>query len=178
MNARTESFIGQASSNDLRIALHYQDAAEILYNSNAYQDGITLPALFLVRQFLELGLKFNIKKLNEISSCNDLMTNLNKEHNLNNIYGAFLAHHKNVKNILGIKKVPEQKYLNNLKALIEKILLFDSDSQGFRYSEDRDGDKIIDPEKTYNLKEVFDLLEDASCFLANLQDELGLSNSN
>lgn len=31
MNSRTGSLIGYASNNDLRIALHYQDAAEILY---------------------------------------------------------------------------------------------------------------------------------------------------
>ncbi|MBD3842221.1 MAG: hypothetical protein IE909_10115 [Campylobacterales bacterium] len=66
MNARTESFIGLASSNELRIALHYEDAAKILYDSKAYQDGLALPFLFLVRQFVELGLKYNIKKLNEV----------------------------------------------------------------------------------------------------------------
>ena len=57
MRSRTNSLIGYASDNELRIALHYQDAAEILYKSDAYTDGITLPFLFLIRQFLELGKK-------------------------------------------------------------------------------------------------------------------------
>ncbi len=63
MKSRRESFIGLASENDLRIALHYQGAFEVLYKSNKYQDEIVLPSLFMIRQFLELGLKYNIKKL-------------------------------------------------------------------------------------------------------------------
>lgn len=178
MNSRTGSFIGQASSNDLRIALHYKDAAEILYNSNAYQDGITLPSLFLIRQFLELGLKYNIKKLNEVSSCNDLMAKINKEHDLNKIHEAFLAHYKSVKTIKDIKNVKEQKFLDALKSLIEKISILDSGSQGFRYSENTDGQKIIDSEETYNLKDVFDLLEDTSTFLGSVEDVFCLNNQN
>jgi hypothetical protein len=170
MNSRTESLIGQASSSDLRIALHYEDAAKILYASGGYQDGITLPALFLIRQFLELILKYNIKKLNEISSCTDLMTKLTKEHDLEIIHNAFLTHYKSVKTINNIKKEPEKKSLDTLKLLISKISKLDSSSQGFRYSENIDGEKIIGCEETYNLQETFDLLEDASNFLAAIED--------
>ena len=63
MNSRKESFIGLASENDLRIALHYVDAFKVLYESKEYQDHIVIPSLFMVRQFLELGLKYNIRKL-------------------------------------------------------------------------------------------------------------------
>ena len=68
MNARTGAFIGQATINDLRIAIHYKESAKIIYKSESYQDGISLPALFLVRQFLELSLKHNIRKLSSVSS--------------------------------------------------------------------------------------------------------------
>lgn len=36
MKSRTESFIGQASDSEIRIALSYKDSADILYNSKAY----------------------------------------------------------------------------------------------------------------------------------------------
>lgn len=176
MNARTESFIGLASDNDLRIALHYQDAAEVLYKSDAYQDGISLPFLFLIRQFLELALKYNIKKLNEVSSVNYLMGKLYKVHNLNIIHEAFLQHYRNVKNIQGNKDISDQKYLDTLNTLIEKISLLDSSSQGFRYAENTEKVKIISTEETFDLKAIFELLEDTSNFLTYITDEFGLNH--
>ncbi|MBD3839962.1 MAG: hypothetical protein IE878_06220 [Epsilonproteobacteria bacterium] len=159
MNARTESFIGLASSNELRIALHYEDAAKILYDSKAYQDGLALPFLFLVRQFVELGLKYNIKKLNEVSTCDNLITALNGTHNLTKIHSAFLAH------------------LDRLEKLINKLVLLDFDSQGFRYSTDKDDNKIIEQKETFNLKEVFDLLDDTSTLLSSIEDLFGLTQA-
>jgi len=177
MNARTQSFVGQASANEIRIALHYKDAADILYKSKAYQDGIALPFLFLVRQFLELGLKYNIKKLSQVSKCNDLMTSLNSIHDLKTIYHAFLTHYKAAKKELRVSKVGEQKYLDALEALINKIVPLDNDSQGFRYSVDKTNQKIIDQDETFNLREVFDLLADSSNILTHIEDVLGLSQS-
>ena len=170
MNLRTESFIGLSSSNDLRIALHYQDAAEILYKSNAYQDGIVLPTLFLVRQFLELILKYNIRTLNNVSSCNNLITKINIEHDLVKIHDAFLAHYKSVKAIKNIKDKNDKKYLSDLKVIINKIALHDSGSQGFRFCKNKEEGKIIAPQETYDLKEVFDLLENTSNFLVSIEE--------
>jgi len=177
MKERSESFIGQASSNELRIALHYKDAAEILYNSPAYQDGISLPFLFLVRQFLELGLKYNIKKLSEFSKKKDLITSLNVEHDLQIIHGAFLTHFNGAKNELKISKLKEQKYLAALATLIEKIISLDKNSQGFRYAVDKESKKLIEMDKTFNLKEVFDLLEYSSNVLAHTEDVLNLETT-
>lgn len=177
MNARTESFIGLASSNELRIALHYEDAAKILYNSKAYQDGLALPFLFLVRQFVELGLKYNIKKLNEVSTCDNLITALNGTHDLTKIHSAFLAHYKSAKKELSISKLKEQKYLDRLEKLINKLVLLDFDSQGFRYSTDKDDNKIIEQKETFNLKEVFDLLDDTSTLLSSIEDLFGLTQA-
>lgn len=174
MNARTGSMIGHASENEIRIALNYKEAAEILYKSEAYQDGITLPFLFLIRQFLELGLKYNIRRLSEVSTHNDLLTVLNGTHDLKKIYGAFLTHYKGAKSHLGINKVGEQKYLDSLEALLDKVMPLDTDSQGFRYSVDKSGQKIIPYGKTFNLKEVFDLLEDVTSFLTSVEDVFGI----
>jgi hypothetical protein len=170
MNSRTGSLIGQSSDNDFRIALHYEDAAKILYESNAYQDGIVLPVLFLIRQYLELILKYNIRKLNKISSCNDLITRLNREHGLVKIHGAFIAHYNSVKALKNITDTKDAKYLSSLKDLVSKISILDSGSQGFRYSENRDGEKIIDPQEMYDLEETFDLLEKISDFISSIEE--------
>lgn len=175
MPSRIESFIGLASSDDLRIALHYKNAAQILYKSNDYQDIISLPFLFLTRQFLELGLKYNIKILNEVSTCNDLITNLNNVHELNKLYQAFLAHYKNVKKIKKINGLSEKKLLEGLKKLIDKISLLDFNSQGYRYSESKKGKKLIKHEETFNLNEIFVLLEDSSNFLSGVEYVLCLN---
>ena len=176
MNSRTNSLIGHASSNDLRIALHYEDAARILYESDAYQDHIVLPSLFLIRQFLELSLKYNIRKLNKVSSSNFLVGKLNQVHDLDKIHEAFLEHYKSVKTIQGKGKILDKKYLDSLNEIIKKISLLDSSSQGFRYTENTTGEKIIPVDENYNLKDVFDLLEDTSNFLTNLEEEFGLTN--
>jgi len=176
MNSRIESFIGQASSNDLRIALHYKNAAEILYKSNAYQDCIVLPTLFMIRQFLELSIKYNIRKLNEVSLSNNLIGQLHTVHDLNKIHEAFIAHYKSVKSVKSMKGIFDKNFLDNLNTLIIKISLLDFNSQGFRYSTTKTGAKIITEEETYNLKYIFDLLEGVSDFLTNLEDEFYLNN--
>ena len=167
MNARTGAFIGQASSNDLRIAIHYKDSAQVLYKSKAYQDGISLPALFLVRQFLELSLKYNIRKLNQVSSSNNLIDKLNKVHDLTRIHSSFIEHYQSVKRIKNISGLKDKKYLDALNELINKISILDAGSQGFRYSENTSGQTIINQYETFNLKEVFDLLEGSSTILVH-----------
>lgn len=173
MNARTESFIGLASSDELRIALDYEDAAQVLYKSKAYQDHLALPFLFLVRQFLELGLKYNIKKLSEVSACNKMKI-LNSTHDLTKIHNEFLVHYKGAKKKLNIRGIKEQEYLDNLKELVNKLAPLDYGSQGFRYSIGKNGNKIIEQETTFNLKEVFDLLEGTSTLLSSTEYVFGL----
>lgn len=170
MNSRTGSLVGLASDNDLRIALHYEDAAKILYNSNAYQDGIVLPTLFLIRQYLELILKYNIKKLNKISLCNDLTKRLNQEHDLVKIHSAFVVHYKDVKTIKKIIDTGDKSFLEHLNNLISEISKLDAGSQGFRYSESKNGEKIIRPQEIYDLEKTFCLLSKVSDFLSCIED--------
>jgi len=175
MKNRTESFIGLASSDDLRIALHYKEAAQILYNSAAYQDGITLPFLFLVRQYLELSLKYNIKKLNKNSSCNNLVADINREHDLNKIHTAFIAHYTDVKNDKNIINLLDEKLLKDLDTLISKISLLDTKSQGFRYALNTFNQKIIGHEETFNLKYVYDLLDNTNNLLTHTEEVFNLN---
>ena len=171
MNTRKESFIGLASENDLRIALHYVDAFKVLYESKEYQDHIVIPSLFMVRQFLELGLKYNIKKLTSNNS-NQILSS----HNLKDIHNHFLGVYRKKKTDLQINKVKDGKYLNDLKSLIDLIMPFDNDSMGYRYSEDNNGKKLIDRDSTYNLENVYKLLESTSCFISSIEDMFVLSS--
>ena len=176
MKSRKESFIGLASENDLKIALHYVDAFKVLYESNKYQDQIVIPALFLIRQFLELGLKYNIRKLSSISGSSNLINDLSKTHDLCKIYGSFLDHYKNAKKNLGISGLKDGNLLKDLDSLVNLIIPFDNDSMGYRYSEDQNGNKLIDINSTYNLENVYKLLETTSCFISSTEDVFGLTS--
>lgn len=174
MNARENSLIGQASYNDLRIALHFKESAEALFQSNLYQDSIVLPALFLIRQYLELSLKYNIRKLASLSQSSNLVNELNNTHDLVKIHNSFTEHYTLVKRIRNIDGRKEKKFLDALKKLIEKIAFLDDRSLGFRYSENKAGQKIIGLDEVFNLKEVFDLLDDSISILIHAEDMLDL----
>ena len=73
LSSRSGAFIGAEASSDLRIAVRFSQAFKVLYNSDKYQDEIVMPALFLVRQFLELGLKYNIRQLAPHSKSQNLI---------------------------------------------------------------------------------------------------------
>ncbi len=176
MKSRKESFIGLVSENDLKIALHYVDAFKVLYESNKYQDQIVIPALFLIRQFLELGLKYNIRKLSSISGSSNLINDLSKTHDLCKIYGSFLDHYKNAKKNLGISGLKDGNLLKDLDSLVNLIIPFDNDSMGYRYSEDQNGNKLIDINSTHNLENVYKLLETTSCFISSTEDVFGLTS--
>ncbi|MBD3842222.1 MAG: hypothetical protein IE909_10120 [Campylobacterales bacterium] len=88
-----------------------------------------------------------------------------------------MAHYKSAKKELSISKLKEQTYLDRLEKLINKLVLLDFDSQGFRYSTDKDDNKIIEQKETFNLKEVFDLLDDTSTLLSSIEDLFGLTQA-
>lgn len=180
---RKQSFIGRSSENDLRIALHYAEAFNILYNSKGYQDIIILPALFMVRQFLELGLKYNIKKLSTISQSHNLMgkdkygkLNINKVHSLTSLHDAFIEHFKGAQKIMLLSQLGVGKHLDDLNTLVTKISLLDEDSQGFRYTENSSGQKIIDKNEHVNLQDIYDLMDNVSSLLGNTEEIFGLTS--
>lgn len=176
MKSRKESFIGQASENNLRIALHYINAFKILYNSNQYQDHIVLPALFMVRQFLELELKSNIKKLYKISGSQNLIKDISKTHDLKKLHSAFLDHYLNAKknlktkNLEKFKGIEDNKLLEDLKLLINKLEVLDNNSMGFRYSEDKNGAKMISFHQIFNLEDISKSIENVSTLLSYTED--------
>lgn len=174
MPSRKASFIGLASGNDLTIALHYQDAFKILYKSDKYQDHIVIPALFMVRQFLELGLKYNIRVLSSVSSSKNLISDLSDTHDLKKLHCSFLDHYKNAKKNLGVSSAKDGIPLDALKLLVDLISPLDNNSMGFRYSNDKNGNKQIALDETYNLEKVNVLLENVSLLLSSTEDVFGL----
>jgi len=175
-NFRKESFIGLSSSNDLKIALYYKEAFEILYKSKGYQDHIAIPALFMIRQFLELGLKYNIRVLSKISKTKNLLNELTSTHNLEKIHNSFLDHYLNSKKNLNFKKIQDENMLIKLKDLIDKILPLDYGSMGYRYSEDKENNKLIEMDKRFNLEEINNLLNDndIETFFVSIESIFGL----
>ncbi len=175
-NSRKESFIGLSSSDDLKIALYYKEAFEILYKSNGYQDHITIPALFMVRQFLELGLKYNIRVLSSISGSRDLLTKLSSTHDFRKIHTSFLVHYKNAKINKGLSSLDDENMLIKIETLITKILPLDSGSMGYRYSEDKESNKLIELDERFNLEEVYNLLNDneIETFFVSIESVFGL----
>lgn len=174
MNSRTVSFIGLASENDLRIALNYKDAFEVLYESDKYQDQIIIPALFLVRQFLELGLKHNIRILSAHSGSSNLLTDLSKTHDLEKLHNSFLDHYKNTKKNNNINSLQDAKLLDDLKSLVNLINPLDCNSMGFRYSDDKHGKKQIPLAETFSLAKVHTLLDTTSNLISGTEYVLGL----
>lgn len=179
MQDRSNCFIGYASEDDLRIALHYKKAFDILYTSQAYQDHIVLPALFLARQFLELGLKYNIRKLSKFSGSSNLLNELSSEHGLQKLYNSFLEHYKcTKKNLKKMKKIHnEETLLENLELLLHKIIDFDNKSMGYRYSCDQEKKKQIPDNATIDLTKLPELLNDARDFLCAIEEEFCLTLS-
>jgi hypothetical protein len=170
MRNRTNSLIGLASADELRIALHYKAAAQCLYNSNEFQDHIALPFLFLVRQYLELGLKYNIRKLDEIHPCSQSVSVLTKTHDLNDLYNHFINCYNDTKNNQNATNLSDEPLLKNLDMLIIEISSLDSKSQGFRYSLDKKNQKIIPIEKVFDLKKVFELFVSTSSLITHTED--------
>lgn len=177
MNSRKNSLIGLATENDLRISLHYEEAFNVLYKSEQYQDHIVIPALFLVRQFLELGFKYNIKKLHSISKSTSLLASLSREHNLNKLYNAFIQHYKLAKYNLKLQGLNDKNLLNDLKSLVNLIIPLDNNSMGFRYSNDKDSNKQIGLDETYNLENVSKLLKNVSSLLSGIEEVFGLTTT-
>ncbi|MFA6189037.1 MAG: hypothetical protein WC680_07135 [Sulfuricurvum sp.] len=177
MHSRKESFIGLASSDNLRIALHYREAFDILYDSDKYQDQIVIPALFIVRQFLELGLKFNIEKLKNISNSKNLTHELNDTHDLKKLHNSFVEHYKCAKKHLKKNGLKDKKFLDDLKLLVDCIEIFDNNSMGYRYSQAKNGQKMIHSDATYNLEEVKKSLENTATFLSAIEDIFELDNT-
>lgn len=157
MKTREGTLIGDASSYDLRIALHFETAFNVLYQSEEPIDYIVLPALFMVRQFLELGLKESIRNLSPMSKSKNLVNSLNQTHDLKSLHNSFIEHYQIVTKSQG--KLLDSRCLEDLEKLVEKISYFDNNSMGYRYSTNRKGQKLIESNATYNLKPISKLVE-------------------
>jgi len=96
-----ESYIGRNSS-WWDYYRHYKNAIDELVNGieqNTIQiDNVSLSLLFLIRHCLELGLKANILKLEEINdSVAKIKLSGNKSHSIEVLYNKFIEHLNTVK---------------------------------------------------------------------------------
>lgn len=152
------SHVGIHSGSNVVYAMQYKEAFNTLYHSDKPVDTIALPMMFLMRHYLELILKYNIKYFNKFSDTNFLIGSLNSVHSLEKLADGFKQHWNSV-----VKKheidVDDAQYISDFENLINFLHSLDEFSMSFRYSHNKNDDKNFEHSETLNIKEVKDSLE-------------------
>lgn len=152
------SYIGMHSGSNIVYAMQYKEAFDTLYNSKKAVDTIALPMMFLMRHYLELILKYNIKYLNEFSDTNFLIGSLNSVHSLEQLADGFKQHWNSVVQKHNID-IDDSQYILDFENLIDFLHNLDKFSMSFRYSHDKNDEKNFEHMRTLNIKEIKDSLE-------------------
>jgi hypothetical protein len=150
-------------------SLQYERAFNILYESKASTDAITLPMMFLLRHHIELSLKVNINYFSKYSQSKYMLSNLNKEHKLKPLAEAFLQHW----NIVVIKyklKDDGKQYIDNFNTFIQLFTDIDESSMSFRYPYNQDLNKFFKWEKTLDIDTIKKEFDNIKAFLNSAID--------
>ena len=146
-----------------RYASHYAKAFELLYSKAGDEpiDTFSLPILFLLRHYLELIIKHNIKVLSKYSKDDDYLSIIESSHDLSKLKKGFYIH---------LNKV-EKKYKtldtfrrDDVDYLVDIMDSLDKGSYNFRYSHSKNGEMNFESEPEekkfkvdiYNLKKRYD----------------------
>jgi len=152
------SHIGMHSKSNITYAMQYKTAFNILYESDAPVDTIALPMMFLMRHYLEVTLKYNIKYFSNFSYSDSMVSRLPNEHKLEPLANAFREHWGLVVKKYKLK-IDDKEYISHFQDLIKLMNEIDKYSMSFRYSHDKDNtkhfkwDEVLD---IYTLKKLFD----------------------
>ncbi len=152
------SHIGMHSGSNIVYAMQYKEAFDTLYNSEKAVDTIALPMMFLMRHYLELILKYNIKYFNEFSDTDFLIGRLNSVHSLEKLADGFKQHWNSVVQKHNID-IDDSQYILDFEDLINFLHRLDKFSMSFRYSHDKNDEKNFEHMETLNIKEIKDSLE-------------------
>ena len=160
---RFESYIGW-NQNWWKYYQQYKQAVDrivSLVESGTPIDTISLPLLFLVRHSLELGLKANILKLEEVNSkVGKINLKGTKYHSLELLNNKF-EEHLNV--ILKEKKVSKTTrneildYLKKFEPLKNTLHNLDGSSANFRYPVDTSGTVNFNYTETVQLADIIEM---------------------
>ena len=129
----------------LAYAYQYQEAFKILVEKHRGGSHLLLPALFMLRQYLELILKEKIEYLSQFSNSKSMLNKLNSEHKLTSLSGAFIEHYQKSKNTLNLNS-NDTKYIESFKSLSGFFEKLDDYSYTFRYPTNKNGEATFDEE--------------------------------
>lgn len=156
--SRRQSFIGMHSNNNVTYAMQYKRAFDSLYESSNPIDTISLPMMFLMRHYLELILKYNIKYFSEFSDSTFMLGKIKSEHKLKPLAEGFQQHWKIVVKKYNIE-INDEEYISNFESLIELLDNIDKYSMSFRYSHTKDDDKHFEWNDTLDIYSIKILLD-------------------
>ncbi|MFV9552576.1 hypothetical protein [Algibacter sp. PT7-4] len=142
----------------------YKNAIDELVNGiekNIPIDTISLPLLFMIRHSIELGLKANILKLQEVNLTIDkIKLGGTKSHSIEILYNKFEEHLNLIKERYEIRKSIQEEinnYLKSFEPLKNKLHKLDKGSFNFRYPVDVKGNYNFNWDKEENISDIINL---------------------
>lgn len=165
--SRRYSHVGMSSNCNFTYASQYQNAYEILYNSNTPVDTIALPMLYSMRHYLELVMKYNVEYFHEFSGSRDMVGKT--VHTLTKLSVAFKVHWKLVKERFNIT-VDDKSLIEDFTKLIQELDKIDNLAISFRYSHDREKNKNFEWSDTIDIHALNKLFERSKTLLNHSMD--------
>ena len=160
--SRRYSHMGMSSGCNFTYASQYQNAYEILYESDTAVDRIALPMLYSMRHYLELVLKYNVEYFHEFSGSKAMVGK--SVHTLTKLSVAFDEHWGLVKQRFNIT-VDDKGLISDFSKLIEELDEIDNFAISFRYSHDREKNKNFEWSDTIDIHALNKLFESSKILL-------------
>ncbi len=166
-----ESYIGRNTS-----WLHYYGQYKNIIDKivdevekNTPIDTVSLPLLFLIRHSLELGLKSNILRLEDVNkNVSKIKLSGKKYHSLKILYNKFVQHLNVIKKEKKISQKTRdeiEEYLIQFEPLKDIFHNLDEGSFNFRYPVDTNGKMNFDWDETINVADIIDMYYQIQPFL-------------
>lgn len=151
------------------LLMQYKEAFDTLYESSKLVDTIALPMMFLMRHYLELILKYNIKYFSKFSESEYMLTKIKSEHKLEPLADAFQQHWKLVVKKHN-QKIDYKEYIKKFQNLIALIHQLDAYSMSFRYPHDKDNKEHFEWQDTLDIYSIKNMLEEVLPLLNHSTD--------
>lgn len=139
-------------------------------------DTVSLPLLFLIRHSLEVGLKANILKFEEVNQkVGKIKFSGTKYHSLENLFVKFVEHLNVIKKENIIQKGIQEEidnYLTKFEPLQNIIHNLDAGSFNFRYPIDTDGKLNFEWNDKVNVADIIDMYYEIQPFLLYTENVL------
>jgi hypothetical protein len=158
----------------------FENAIEVLMDdvadSGVHADRISYPILFLMRHFLELGLKANIRHFSRYSGRTDHIRS--KAHELTPLFDAFQLHMEGTMQAAEKFDIPVEKndtdalqeHIEKMSRFIARMDILDKGSDAFRYPVNKEYEKIFAHDQQVNLVEMIRQLDECSLLLTHTKD--------